>query len=64
MKQLSSNNLKELYSTKLVEVNWMMNEKKQHDTNREQGAYYMNLLLPEVEVGTNIQSDTQSHVTD
>jgi hypothetical protein len=24
----------------------------------------MNLLLPEVEVGTNIRSDTQSHVTD
>ena len=24
----------------------------------------MNLLLPEVEVGTNIRSDTLSHVTD
>jgi hypothetical protein len=30
----------------------------------EQGAYDLNLLLPEVEVWTNIWSDAPSHVTD
>ena len=68
MKQLSSNNLNELYTTKLFEVNWMIIEKlwernqNQHGTNCEQGAYYMNLLLPEVEVSTNkLHTVTEKH---
>ena len=70
----------ELYSSNLFEVNWMINKKlwersqKEHGTNwgtrnnmepiGEQGAYDLNLLLPEVEVWTNIWSDAPSHVTD